>query len=79
MIDSYKKDKDINVMIWDVIYKNGRSNIVLIKRDSDLNKSGYLSNSYLVVLRNQIFRIYESGQIFIQDNVLIHIVKKVKK
>ena len=50
MIDSYKKDKDINVIIWDVIYENGHSNIVLMKRDPDLNKSGYLFNSYLVVL-----------------------------
>ena len=50
MIDSYKKDKDINVMIWDTIYENGRSNIVLMKRDSNLNKLGYSFNSYLVVL-----------------------------
>ena len=50
MIDSYKKDKDISIMIWDVIYGNEHSNIVLMKRDPDSNKSGYLSNSYLVVL-----------------------------
>ena len=54
MINSYKKGKDINVMIWDVIYGNGRSDIVLMKRDPNLNKSGYLFNSYLVVFYDQI-------------------------
>ena len=55
MIDSYKKDEDINIIIWDVIYKNGRSNIVLIKRDFNLNKLRYLFNSYLVVFYDQMF------------------------
>ena len=50
MIESYKKDKDINVIIWDVIYKNERSDIVFMKRDSDLNKLEYSVNSYLNVL-----------------------------
>ena len=65
MIESYKKDKDINVMIWDVIYKNERFNIVFMKRNSDLNKLEYLINSYLNVLRDQIFRVYKSDRIFI--------------
>ena len=79
MINSYKKDKDINVMIWDVIYGNERSDIVLMKRDPNSNKSEYLFNSYLVVLYDQIPRIYEPNRIFIQNNVLIYTVKKVKK
>ena len=79
MIESYKKGKDINVMIWDVIYENGRFNIVFMKRDLDLNKSRYLVNSYLNVLYNQISQVYKSGRIFIQDNVSIYTVKKVKK
>ena len=79
MIDPYKKDKDINIMIWDTIYENERSDIVLMKRDPNSNKSGYSFNSYLVVLRDQISQVYESSRIFIQDNVLIYTIKKVKK
>ena len=50
-----------------------------MERDPDSNKSGYSSNSYLVVLRDQIPRVYEPGRIFMQDNVSIHTAKKVKK
>lgn len=50
MIDTYKKGKDINVMIWDVIHKEGRSDIMLLERDPDSEKSGYIINSYLTVL-----------------------------
>ena len=65
MIKPYKKDKDINVMIWGIIHENGRSDIVFMERDPDLNKSGYLVNSYLNVLYDQIPRMYEPGRIFI--------------
>ena len=39
MIEPYKKDKDINIMIWGVIYENGCSDIVFMERDPDSNKS----------------------------------------
>ena len=64
MIEPYKKDKDINVMIWDIIYGNERSDIVFMKRDPDSNKSRYSVNSYLNVLYDQISRVYKSGRIF---------------
>ena len=54
MIQLYKKDKDINVMIWNVIYKDGRLNVIIINRDSDLKKSEYTVNFYLIVLNDQL-------------------------
>ena len=54
MIQSYKKDKDINVMIWNVIYEDGRSNVIIMNRDSDLEKSRYTINFYLTVFNDQL-------------------------
>ena len=79
MVQSYKKDKDINVMIWDVIYEDGRSDVIIINRDLNLEKSGYTINSYLTILNDQLSRIWQSEMTFIQDNARIHTVKKVKK
>ena len=65
MIESYKKDKDINVIIWNVIHENGRSNIVFMECGPDLNKSEYSVNFYLNVLCDQISRVYKPDRIFI--------------
>jgi DDE superfamily endonuclease len=79
MICFYKKGKDISVMIWDAIHGNGRSDIVIINRDPDLEKSGYTANSYLAVLNDQLPQVWQPGMEFIQDNASIHTAKKVKK
>jgi hypothetical protein len=68
MIDTYKKGKDISIMIWGATYREGRSDIVLLERDPDSEKSGYIANSYLAVLCKQMPRIYEPGRSFMQDN-----------
>ncbi len=68
MIDTYKKSKDISVMIWGAIHGEGRSDIILMERDPDSEKSGYTANSYLTVLREQMPRIYEPGRSFMQNN-----------
>ena len=77
MIDTYKKGKDISVMIQGAIHGEGRSDIVLLERDPDSEKSGYTANSYLAVLREQMPRIYEPGRKFMQDNARIHTAKKI--
>ena len=79
MVQSYKKDKDINVMIWDVIYEDGRSDVIIMDRDPDSEKSGYTVNSYLTVLNDQLSRTWQPGMTFMQDNARIHTAKKVKK
>ena len=65
-------------MIQGVIYREGRLDIVFLKRDPDSKKSGYTVNSYLAVLYKQIPRLWEPGHTFIQDNARIHTAKKVK-
>ena len=57
MIQFYKKDKDINVMIWDAIYRDERSDMIIMDRDPNSEKSEYTVNSYLTVLNNQLSRI----------------------
>ena len=78
-IAPYKKGKDISVMIWGAIYGDGRSDIVIMDRDPDSEKSGYTANSYLAVLRDQIPRTWQPGMVFMQDNARIHTAKKVQK
>jgi hypothetical protein len=52
MIYLYKKSKDISVIIWGAIHGNKRLDVVIMERDPDANKSGYTTNSYLLVLNN---------------------------
>ena len=66
------------MMIQGVIHGEGRSDIVIMERDPDSEKSGYTVNSYLAVLREQIPRTQKPGHTFIQDNAQIHTAKKVK-
>jgi hypothetical protein len=79
MIQPYEKGKDISVMIWDAIYGDGRSDIVIMDRDPDSEKSGYTANSYLAVLNDQLPRTWQPGMTFMQDNASIHTAQKVKK
>jgi hypothetical protein len=41
-------------MIWGVIYGDGRSDIMIMDRDPDSEKSGYTANSYIIVLNDQM-------------------------
>jgi transposase len=79
MICPYKKSKDISVMIWGAIHGNGRSDVVIMERDPDANKSGYTANSYLLVLNDQLPRTWQPGMTFMQDNASIYTAKKIKE
>jgi hypothetical protein len=78
MIQAYEKGKDISVMIWGAIYGDGRSDVVIMDRDPDSERSGYTANSYTAVLDDQIPRIWEPGMIFMQDNARIHTAKRFR-
>ena len=65
-------------MIQSAIYKKGRLDIIILKRDPDSKKLGYMTNSYLIILYEQIPRTQKPGHILIQDNNRIHTAKKVK-
>jgi hypothetical protein len=79
MIQPYRKRKDISVMIWGAIYGDRRSDIVIVDRDPDSEKSGYTANSFVAVLNDQIPRIWQPGMIFMQGNALIYTAKIIKK
>jgi DDE superfamily endonuclease len=66
-------------MIWGAIYRDRRLDIVIMERDSDSEMSGYISNSYLTILSEQIPRTWQLSMMFMQNNARIHTAKKVKK
>jgi len=65
--------KGISVMVW-VSFSGalGLGELVVINKDEDALRKGYSAASYLLILNNQIFKIYKPGLIFMQDNTLIH-------
>ena len=72
IISTYKKSKDISVMIWGAIWIRGYLDITFIQRDPHSKKEGYSAASYITILDNQLPRCWEPGMIFIQDNALIY-------
>ena len=56
-----------------------RSNLYALKRDFASKKMSYFVESYIRVLDDNLLEIYESDLIFMQDNVLIHTARKVRK
>jgi transposase len=78
-ITTYKKGKGISVMIWAAIWGGGHSEITLLSRDWETAKQGYSAKSYLKVLNENLFSIWEPGMEFMQDNAPIHSARDVKR
>jgi hypothetical protein len=78
MIDTYKKGKDISVMVWGCFWGSGRSELYILDRDFELKKHGYSANSYLEVLNHQLPACWVPGLIFMQDGASIHTAHKVR-
>ena len=81
MINTYKYEKDIQVMVWAVFWDNRRIGIYIIDWDFESKKHRYSANSYLEVLDTEVALVYsklDPGYIFIQDNASIHTAYKVK-
>ena len=83
MVITYKKGKDISVMVWAAIWwKDGKahkSELYILERDWESKKHGYTARSYIDVLEDQLPRIWEPGMVFMQDNALIHNANLTKK
>jgi hypothetical protein len=78
MIQTYKKGKDILVMVWGCFWEDGRSDLYLLDRDFESLKHSYSANSYIKVLDNELAGYYQEGLICIQDNALIYTAHKVR-
>ncbi|KAK7555139.1 hypothetical protein IWX91DRAFT_347109 [Phyllosticta citricarpa] len=79
MVDTYKKGKDVSVMVWAAFSGAlSHSDLVVMERDPEAKKNGYSANSYIQVLNKMIPTLWEPGMEFMQDNAPIHKAKKVK-
>ena len=83
MVQTYKKGKDISVMVWAAIWwwngKVHKSDLVILERDWESKKHGYTATSYINVLEDQLKRIWEPGMVFMQDNAPIYTAYATKK
>ena len=79
MIQPFPKRKGVNVMVWACFHGEGRSDFYKLARDFEVKKMGYSAALYIEVLEDNLLGIWESGFVFMQDNVFIHKVKKVTK
>ena len=83
MVQTYKKGKDISVMVWAAIWwwngKVHKSDLVILERDWESKKHGYTAKSYINILEDQLHRIWEPGMVFMQDNAPIHTAYATKK
>ena len=79
-IEIYKKGKGIRVIVSIAFQGNReRSNLLILECDFESKKYRYSTNSYLALLKDLIILNYTNDLIFIQDNTLIYIAKKVKE
>jgi hypothetical protein len=78
MIDTYKKGKDISVMVWGCFWGGGRSELYILSRDFESKKYGYSANSYIEVLDHQLPTCWQPGLTFMHDGASIHTAYKVR-
>ena len=64
MIELYKKEKDISIIIQAAIWSTERSELIVMSRVSQLKREGYSTNSYIKVLEETIPTYQEPSLIF---------------
>ena len=65
-VETYKKGKDLRVMVWAMFWGNGeRSELYVLDRDFESKKEGYSANSYIKVLDAMLLRHYCEDLYFI--------------
>jgi hypothetical protein len=62
-------------MLWAMVWKGGRSEILVMERDPGAPQGGYSSWSYQKALEEGLLPHYHPGDIFQQDNAKIHVSK----
>lgn len=79
MVTTYKKGKDIRVMVWAAFWGYGeRCKLYIMDRDFESLKNGYSANSYLAVLEERVLESYHDDLVFMQDNAPIHTAHVVR-
>ena len=77
-VTTYKKGKDLRVMVWAAFWGNGnRTPLYIIDRDFESKKEGFTTNSYIEVLDAHA-QYMSDNTCFMQDNASIHTAQKVK-
>ena len=78
MVTTYKKGKQLRVMVWYMFWGEGRRyKLYIMDRDFKVKKNGYSTNSYLEVLDANLPRNYEPDLYFMHDNAPIHTTRVV--
>ena len=50
MVETYKSNKNMKIMVWDMFWGSGQSSLYIMDRDFESKKFGYSANSYIEVL-----------------------------
>lgn len=64
---------NISIMMWGAIWRGGRSELIVIRRDKDSAKGGYSVKSYQNALSEGLLPIYDGTRYFQQDNSKLHV------
>ena len=64
-------EADISFMVWGCIWREGRSELIFMKRDPTSKRQGYTFQSYIKALQKGL-PIYDDTRHFQQDNAKIH-------
>ena len=79
-VETYKKGKDLRVMVWAMFWGHGkRSKLYIMDRDFESKKGGYSAAFYIEVLDAMLPGNYTEDLYFMQDNAPIHTANKVKQ
>ena len=78
MVETYKSNKNMKIMVWGMFRGSGRSSLYIMDRDFESKKHGYSANSYIELLDAQLARHYTDDMWFVHDNAPIHTADKVK-
>ncbi len=77
-VTTYKKGKDLRVIVWAAFWGFGnRTPLYIMDRDFESKKNGYSANSYIEVLDAHV-QYMDDDLCFMQDNASIHTAQKVK-
>jgi DDE superfamily endonuclease/Transposase len=77
-VTTYKKGKDLRVMVWAAFWGSGnRTPLYIMDRDFESKKNGFSANSYIEVLDAHA-QYMNDDLVFMQDNASIHTAHKVK-